>query len=105
MQETKFSGTEWKFKMAHLHPLIEQTTLEQVYLPSDPRLEWPGERPLFELNLNKCQGQNVGTIRVTSKCGRYSGYYLCQAWALGQIRHQCKSLSYVAEYVYQICLK
>ena len=28
--------------------------LEQVYLPSDPILEWPGEGPLFELNLNKC---------------------------------------------------
>ena len=35
---------------------------EQVYLPSDPRLEWPGEGPLFEFNLNKCWGQNVGTI-------------------------------------------
>ena len=39
--------------------------LEQVYLPSDPRLEWPGEAPLFKLNLNKYCGQNVGTIRVT----------------------------------------
>ena len=38
---------------------------EQVYLPSDPRLEWPGEGPLFESNLNKCLGQNMGTIRVT----------------------------------------
>ena len=38
---------------------------EQVYLPSDPRLEWPGQGPLFEFNLNKCWGQNVGTIRVT----------------------------------------
>ena len=28
--------------------------LEQVYLPSDPRLEWPGKGPLFELNFNKC---------------------------------------------------
>ena len=28
--------------------------LEQVYLPSDPILEWSGEGPLFELNLNKC---------------------------------------------------
>ena len=37
---------------------------EQVYLPSDPRLEWHGEGPLFEFNLNKCWGQNVGTIRV-----------------------------------------
>ena len=39
--------------------------LEQVYLPSDLRLEWPGEGPLFELNLNKYWGYNVGTIRVT----------------------------------------
>ena len=39
--------------------------LEKVYLPSDPRLEWPGEGQLFELNLNKCWAQNVGTIRVT----------------------------------------
>ena len=38
---------------------------EQVYLPSDPRLEWPDAGPLFEINLNKCWGQNVGTIRVT----------------------------------------
>ena len=38
---------------------------EQVYLPSDPRLGWPEEGPLFEFNLNKCWGQNVGTIRVT----------------------------------------
>ena len=36
--------------------------LEQVYLPSDPRLEWPGEGPLFELNLNKCWDQNVGNV-------------------------------------------
>ena len=27
---------------------------EQVYLPSDRRLEWPGEGPLFKFNLNKC---------------------------------------------------
>ena len=38
---------------------------EQVCLPFDPRLEWPGEGSLFEFNLNKCWGQNVGTIRVT----------------------------------------
>ena len=36
--------------------------LKQMYLRSDPRLEWPGEGPLFELNLNKCWGQNVGTV-------------------------------------------
>ena len=39
--------------------------LEQVYLPSDARLEWPREGPLFELNLDKCWDQIVGTIRVT----------------------------------------
>ena len=39
--------------------------LEQVYFPSDPMLEWPGEGPLFELN--KYWGQNVGTIQVTSR--------------------------------------
>ena len=48
---------------------IHQETIsrrpEQVYLPSDPRLEWPGEGRLFEFNLNKCWGQNVCTIRVT----------------------------------------
>ena len=27
------------------------------------------------------------------------GHYVCQPVALGQVRHQCKSLSYVAEYV------
>ena len=37
-------------------------------------------------------GQNMGTIPVT-------------AWALGQIWHWSKSLSNVAEYCYQICLK
>ena len=30
--------------------------LEQVYLPSDTRLEWPAEAPLFEFDLNECQG-------------------------------------------------
>ena len=36
-----------------------------MYLPSDPRLERPGKGPLFEFNLNKGWGQNVGTTRVT----------------------------------------
>ena len=45
--------------------LIISGRLEKVYLPSDPRLEWSGEGPVFELNVNKCWGQNVGTIRVT----------------------------------------
>ena len=36
-----------------------------MYLPSDPRLEWPGDGPLFELDLKKCRDQNVDSIRVT----------------------------------------
>ena len=50
-----------------LEPLFiydtHQTTsgiLEQVYLPSDPRLEWPGEGPIFELDSNKCQEPKCG---------------------------------------------
>ena len=41
--------------------------LEQVYLPSDSRLDMPGEGPLFELDFNKWWegGQNVGTIPIT----------------------------------------
>ena len=49
--------------------------LEQVYLPSNPVFEWPGERPLFQLDLKKC---------MALKCGHYSSHplrhYLCQAW-------------------------
>ena len=44
-----------------------------MYLSSDPRREWPGEGPLFELNLNKCWGQDVGTIRVTPELLFMSG--------------------------------
>ena len=29
---------------------------EQMYAPSDTRLEWPKERLLFELDSNKCSG-------------------------------------------------
>ena len=36
-----------------------------MHLPSDPILEWPGKGPLFQLDLQKCRGQNIGTIRVT----------------------------------------
>ena len=36
--------------------------LLQVYLRSDPILEWPEEGPLFQLDLKKCKGQNVGTV-------------------------------------------
>ena len=40
-------------------------------------------------------GQTVGTIRVTPCAIIY-----VRPGALGQILHRCKSLSYVAEYVY-----
>ena len=33
--------------------------LELVHLPSDLILEWPRERPLFQLELKKCRGQYV----------------------------------------------
>ena len=38
--------------------------LELVHLPSDLILEWLGEGPLFQLELEKCKGQYVDTIRV-----------------------------------------
>ena len=73
--------------------------LEQVYLPSDSRLDLPGEGPLFELDFNKWWGR--------AKWGHYSshslGHYLRQAWALGQMWHWSKSLSNLARYCYQIC--
>ena len=76
--------------------------LEQVYLPSDSRLDLPGEGPLFELAFNKWWEGGGG-----ANCGHYSshslGHYLRHAWALGQIWHWSKSLSNVAEYCYQIC--
>ena len=73
--------------------------LEQVYLPSDSRLEMPGEGPLFELDFNKWWGggkmwalfQSLPWPLFTSGLG------------LGQIWHWSKSLSNVAEYCYQIC--
>ena len=72
--------------------------LEQVYLLSDRRLEWFG-RAIIRVGLERMSGdQNVGTIRVT----HWAIIYV-RPGALGQILHQCKSLSYVAEYVYQIC--
>ena len=72
--------------------------LEKVYLRSEKILEWPGEGPLFQLDLKKCRGQNVGTILVTLWAIIY-----VRPGALDQVRHRCKSLSYEAESLYQIC--
>ena len=48
---------------------------ELVHLPSNLILEWPGEGPLFQLELKKMQGPI---------CGHYlshpQGHYLCQVW-------------------------
>ena len=72
--------------------------LELAHLPSDLTLEWPGEGPLFQLDLKKCRGQNVSTIRVIPWAIIY-----VRPGTLGQVRHQCRSLSYVVEYLHQIC--
>ena len=50
-----------------------------MYLPSDPRLEWPGEGALFELNLNKCWGQMWALFESPL------GHYLCQACKTGSV--------------------
>ena len=72
--------------------------LELVHLPFDLILEWPGKGPLFQVDWKKCRGQNVSTIRVTPWAIIY-----VRPGTLGQVRHRCKSLSYVVEYLYQIC--
>ena len=46
---------------------------EQMYTPSDTRLEWLGEGPLFESDSNK---------RWRAKCS----HYLSQAWAIIEAR-------------------
>ena len=58
--------------------------LELVHLPSDLILEWPGERPLFQLELKKYRGQYVGTIRVIPGAIIY-----VKSGTLGQVSHQC----------------
>ena len=63
---------------------------ELVHLPSNLILEWPGEGPLFQLELKKCGGQYVGTIRVIPRAIIY-----VKSGTLGRVSHQCKSLSYV----------
>ena len=73
-----------------------------MYLSSDSRLDLPGEGPLFDSDFKKWWEGG-------GKYGHYSshslGHYLHQAWGLGQIWHWSKSLSNVAEYCYQICLR
>ena len=58
-----YSSHPRPFLKSGLQPLFRYGThqtvsgrLEQVYLPSDPRLQWPGGGALFQLNLNKCWG-------------------------------------------------
>ena len=73
--------------------------LEQVYLPSDSRLDLPGKGHYSSwILINGGRG---------AKCGHYSshslGHYLPQAWALGQIWHWSKSISNVGEYCHHIC--
>ena len=63
---------------------------ELVHLLSYLILEWPGEGPLFQLELKKCRCQYVGTIRVIPWAIIY-----VKSGTLGQVSHQCKSLSYV----------
>ena len=68
------------------HQEIINRRPEQMYTSSDTRLEWPREGPLFQLDLKKCRGQNVDTIRVTPWAIIY-----VKSGALGQVRHRCKS--------------
>ena len=70
--------------------------LELVHLPPDLILEWPGEGPLFQLELKKCRGQYVGTIQVIPWAIIYA-----KSGTFGQVSHQCKSLSYVVRYLYK----
>ena len=35
---------------------------EQMHTPPDTRLEWPGEGPLFQSDLNKRRGAKVGLL-------------------------------------------
>ena len=56
--------------------------LELVHLSSNLILEWPGEGPLFQLELKKCRGQYVGTIRVILWAIIY-----VKSGTLGQVNH------------------
>ena len=64
-----YLSQSWAIIEVRPGPLFKYSThqtlngrLEQVYLSSDPKLGWPGEGTLFELDLNICRGQNVSTI-------------------------------------------
>ena len=82
------------------HQEIMSARLEQVYLLSDSRFDLPGEGHYSSWILINCGrgGQNMGTIQVTP----WTNVYV-RPGALGQIWHWCKSLSNVAENLYQIC--
>ena len=49
---------------------------ELVHLPSNLILEWPGEGPLFQLELKKNAGANMWALFESSP----GPFYLCQVW-------------------------
>ena len=66
--------------------------LEQMYLPSDSRLDLPGRGHCSSwILINGGRGGKMWALSSHSL-----GHYLHQAWALGQIWHRSKSLSNVA---------
>ena len=66
------------FSESHFRPLLKsclqplvrygtcQETIsrrpEQTYTPNDTRMKWPGEGPLFELDLTECRGSECGAL-------------------------------------------
>ena len=50
-----------------------------MYSPSDTRLEWPGEGPLFESNLNACLGLLLKScLRPFARYGTGVNHYQMQ---------------------------
>ena len=102
-------GSKLSYYSSYLQAIIEvrPKALVQIWHPPDHKWEtgtgvssiWPKigmtwGGAIIRVGFEEMQGP---------KCGHYSlGHYLFQAWGPW---HQCKSLSYVAEYVYQICRK
>ena len=82
--------------MAPTRPQVGELNRYIFYLSQD----WNGLRgAIIRIGFERMSGgQNVGTIRVTPWAIIY-----VRPGALGQILHRFKSLSYVNEYVYQIC--